>query len=394
MGDDPIFELDELLRESCAAAERRQSDYFWEAAAEGPGANGAREFVIYGGGDIGRKCVAALALRGITPAALADAKVAMQGTHVDGVAVLSPVEAAGRFGESAVWIIAVLVSEPCSRYPGIEAELRGLGVRRFLAFLPLLWTAGDRFLPHHSLQLPGAMLAHGEEIRSAMGLWSDDLSRELFLRIARWRLRGTMAGPMAPSRGQYFQDDLFRLGEEAVFVDCGAFDGDTLGDFLKKTGSRFRRVFAFEPDPANRARLSHYVGALAADVRGKIDVFPYAVSDREGLLRFCASGDLAASISASGTTQVRGVALDAFLADERPTLIKMDIEGAELNGIAGAAKVIRRYRPILAITVYHGPEDLWKIPLAIHGLCEGYRFYLRSHAMEFWETVCYAVPND
>ena len=82
--------------------------------------------------------------------------------------------------------------------------------------------------------------------------------------------------------------------------------------------------------------------------------------------------------------------------------VQMDIEGFELEALAGAAEVIRRCRPILAVTVYHHGDHLWKVPLAIAqaanpefegGAHQDYSFFLRSYQSEFWETVCYAVPR-
>jgi hypothetical protein len=95
--------------------------------------------------------------------------------------------------------------------------------------------------------------------------------------------------------------------------------------------------------------------------------------------------------------------LDELLADEAPSLIKMDIEGFELEALAGAQQVIHRCRPIMAITVYHLSDHLWKVPLSIAtaadpqidtSAVEDYSFFLRSYQTEFWETVCYAVPRS
>ena len=69
----------------------------------------------------------------------------------------------------------------------------------------------------------------------------------------------------------------------------------------------------------------------------------------------------------------------------------MDIEGAELDTLKGAQKTILKYRPKLAICVYHKPEDLLTIPSYILSLHKDYRLYLRNYMMPGRETVLYAI---
>jgi hypothetical protein len=75
-----------------------------------------------------------------------------------------------------------------------------------------------------------------------------------------------------------------------------------------------------------------------------------------------------------------------------PTFIKMDIEGSEIDALNGAAGIIRRDKPKLAVCVYHKPSDLWKIPLLVHNLQPKYQFYLRHYSNHLSDTVLYAMP--
>jgi hypothetical protein len=70
----------------------------------------------------------------------------------------------------------------------------------------------------------------------------------------------------------------------------------------------------------------------------------------------------------------------------------MDIEGAEPDALRGAERTIRRYRPALAISLYHAPDHLWEIPLWIAGLGLDYRMYMRGHAHNGFELVMYCLP--
>jgi hypothetical protein len=75
-------------------------------------------------------------------------------------------------------------------------------------------------------------------------------------------------------------------------------------------------------------------------------------------------------------------------------LIKMDIEGFELEALEGAREVIEKHQPILSICVYHRQNDLWRIPLFIRSLVKDYRLFLRPHDVDGWQLVCYAVPPN
>jgi hypothetical protein len=68
----------------------------------------------------------------------------------------------------------------------------------------------------------------------------------------------------------------------------------------------------------------------------------------------------------------------------------MDIEGAELDTLKGAEQLIKKYKPKLAVCVYHKFEDLYVIPQYLHSIVPAYKFVLRQHDCSLYETVLYA----
>ena len=86
--------------------------------------------------------------------------------------------------------------------------------------------------------------------------------------------------------------------------------------------------------------------------------------------------------------------LDEILADCRPTYVKFDVEGAEHDALVGASETIRANMPVLAVCLYHKPQDLWDIPLLVRSIRPDYRMHVRRYSDERWETVLYAVPPD
>jgi FkbM family methyltransferase len=390
-------ELEKLLSESPAATQERERDTFWRLADPFD-----KSFVIFGAGQLGRKVARALRQHGIEPLAFADSNPQMWGRAVDGTTVRSPTDAATEWGQRAAFVIAIWPSRANDTYFDRVRQLQQLGCAKVIPYLSLLWTDPAAYLPHFALDAPHSILAEADLIRRCAGLWSDRASAEAFLGILRWRLLADFSDiPARSIHEQYFPDDLYTVGPNDVFVDCGAFDGDTVRAIAQRLDRALCRVIALEPDPQNFAALKDFVDSLGA--RGdSITAWPYAVGRRRETLRFSATGTDMASVSAEGSVTVEAISLDELLADESPSLIKMDIEGFELEALAGAVEVIRRFRPIMAVTVYHHSDHLWKVPLAIAAAADpqfdtsaqqDYSFFLRSYQTEFWETVCYAVPR-
>jgi FkbM family methyltransferase len=191
----------------------------------------------------------------------------------------------------------------------------------------------------------------------------------------------------------YFPEGLISLRTPQCFVDCGAYDGDTLRQFLAQAGGLFREAHLFEPDPGNFRALSSRIRALPRAVAGAVRAYPLAAGAGPGRLRFRAGEAESSALCETGDAEVAVAALDEVLAGVNPTFLKMDIEGAELEALAGASGLIRAHRPVLAICVYHRPEHPWRIPLLLRKLLPDSRLALRAHASDGCEWVAYAVPE-
>jgi FkbM family methyltransferase len=210
----------------------------------------------------------------------------------------------------------------------------------------------------------------------------------------RWRALGDLGALGAPvAEESYFLDSLYRIKDQEVFVDCGAYTGDTAEQVIRRNAD-FSSIIAIEADPGNFDRLTEWIDTLDAPLASRIRTLNVAVGAKPGRLHFRASGDEGACLAPDGDVSVECVPLDDLRTDAPPTFIKMDIEGAELEALQGARRTIRTNRPILSICVYHKQDDLWRIPLFIQTLAEDYRFYLRPHDVDGWQLVCYAVPEN
>ena len=186
---------------------------------------------------------------------------------------------------------------------------------------------------------------------------------------------------------QYF--DVFKPAENETVLDVGAYDGETAIRFLKWGGDRIRRVYAFDFDPANITKCRRNIEPY----RDKITLIEKGTWDKEETLTLDSGleGSGSSRVSFGGGTTIASLTtIDNAMKDEPVTLIKMDIEGAELKSLMGAKNTILRNKPRLAISVYHKPEDICEIPGYILSLVPEYKLMLRHYSSTFAETILYA----
>lgn len=187
---------------------------------------------------------------------------------------------------------------------------------------------------------------------------------------------------------QYF--DLLTPDEHETFVDCGCYDASSAFHFAGWCGSKgYDRIWCFEPDQESYENCKK----LCQGLRG-CAVYPYGISDRAGKVSFQSGrkeeSRIVGTQDISADNVIETVALDEFLRGERVTFLKMDIEGAELDALKGAARIIREQKPKLAISVYHRDDDIVEIPKLLIGLRPDYKLYLRHYSLLLNETVLYA----
>ncbi len=177
-----------------------------------------------------------------------------------------------------------------------------------------------------------------------------------------------------------------------VLVDCGAFNGDDIHDFVDVFHG-YNKIYAIEPDIVNIAQLKERIEEEKIE---RIEVIPKGVYKESTTLAFSEAQGVASHMDESGEVKVPVVALDEILEGcDGSVFIKMDIEGSEMDALVGASKIIREKHPCLAICVYHKENDLIKIPQYIDSLVEAdtYSYYLRFHGLGLAELVFYAIPK-
>jgi FkbM family methyltransferase len=347
--------------------------------------------VIFGCGHLGKWTLDGATGAGLRVLAFADNNEKNWGQRIADVEVMSPQEAVRRYNDDAFFVVAI--------YNGTapRKQLAALGCKRIVPYQLFFWQFSAHMPFEDRLELPSRVLADPSAIQSGYELLGDEKSRLEFIAQLRWRCwldYGCLPQPDPPDQ-MYYAPDLVRLRQQEVLADCGAFDGDSIRMFLDRVDGCFRYIYAIEPDPKNRAALSKYLASLPGDAAQRISVLPFGLSDCDEVVSFDASGTVGSRVVfGTGSDSIQCRRLDDILDGPPPTLIKMDIEGAEPRAILGAAATIASSRPVLAICAYHKCEHLWTLPRLIHNALPDYRIFLRRYAEECWETVYYAIPPE
>lgn len=189
----------------------------------------------------------------------------------------------------------------------------------------------------------------------------------------------------------YFLEDIFNLNSDMIFLDGGAYIGDTIQLLSELLHGPCKYIYAFEPNDENFKKMKASVkkyGPCVCCINSGLDNHDRVVSFLKA--------DAGSRISTDGTEEITVLDAGKFLSDlteNVPTFIKLDIEGKEPEVIKAMDAFIKTHRPDLAISVYHKLEDLWEIPLQIHKINPAYKIYLRHQSNYFTETVCYATQK-
>lgn len=174
-----------------------------------------------------------------------------------------------------------------------------------------------------------------------------------------------------------------------IFVDGGCYDGENSRSFIKWAGNADKTIYAFEPDEDN-FKCCKKVLEKSAGNKVTYELIPKGLWSCNKILNFCAASNEGSRFAEDGEVHIPVTSLDSAIHGE-VTFIKMDVEGAEYEALKGAKELIGKYRPKLAISVYHKVEDIWELPQLILSLCSDYTFYLRHYSLSSEETVLYAV---
>ncbi|MBW5391091.1 FkbM family methyltransferase [Brachyspira hampsonii] len=189
---------------------------------------------------------------------------------------------------------------------------------------------------------------------------------------------------------QYNVKNIFEVGGDSVIFDIGAWKGDTAYFFSKKCNDN-ARIYAFEPD------INAFETLKLIKEKYKLN---NVVLENILFSNKNESVDFVSMTPNTPTVKMNAVTVDEFVESNNISKIdylKMDVEGAEMHILEGALNTIKKFRPSLAIAIYHGGElfmeDFYKIPVFIKEITENYEYYIRTFSPWGGETILFCIPK-
>lgn len=233
---------------------------------------------------------------------------------------------------------------------------------------------------------------HYDELKRVYERLADEQSRRVFENVIRYKLSGRieLLRECETPREECFE--LLDIGTDETYVDLGAYNGDTLAEFLNETGMQFRKLYAMEPDHKNYQKLKRRLYMISPTL---LEAYNCGAWDCVTTQLFNLRSGRSSRVDEGNPSRCREVkmlSVDAMLGGGEATYIKYDVEGSEEKALLGTAETIARYRPKLNIALYHRNEDMFALPLLIMKLNKKYKLYLRHHPyIPDWDTNLYCV---
>ena len=231
--------------------------------------------------------------------------------------------------------------------------------------------------------------AYSSEINTFRSMLCDDKSKNLLDSIVKYRDFGRLIDcPGGSFLDEYIPQDLPRYLNPIRLIDCGSYDGLAIRKFIK-AGYTFNSLICLEPDPKNYDLLE----GQNFDIQN-LFLLPLGAWSSTTQLRFCSDKDMGSSVSDNGNVLIQCASIDSLAKNFHPTLMKFDVEGAEIEALLGAKETICVNKPNLCVSLYHRADHLFKIPLLINSWNLNYQYHLRVHEENTFGVVLYCFNQE
>ena len=284
-------------------------------------------------------------------------------------------------------------SEVCEKYDNFNIVLA------FATHLPDMLEKIEKMNQEHPVFAPDVPVAgngiftrqffeeNKEKFEFVYEKLADEESKRVFENIINFKISGKVKYLYSSTEAEKnsIYKEILALNNNETIVDMGAYDGDTIREFTAYTDGRYNHIYALEPDEKNFKKLERNTNGMQG-----LDLYNLGAWSKRDTLTFSKKAGRNSKLSAEGIP-VQVTDIDSLIND-KVTLLKMDIEGAELRALEGCEKTIKKYSPKLYVCAYHRNEDMFALPMKIWDMNENYKIYFRhSPYIPAWESNFYCT---
>lgn len=351
-----------------------------------------RSVVLYGAGSDITKILKMMKEQSIVPLCIADGNSEKWGMQIDDIPIVSPNEIM-KYTSDTIIITASFFDDIYKKL----CEVLGENIEKYhILVAPFLWfmlvnVEYDKRLLEYSNEY---ILSHEDQLYNIYNLKDSITKSILDYVIAERKQKEYMFSSYTQNRGMQFVEGYFYLNElegkdPLTIIDIGAYIGDTISEFYERFGDRICKYYAYEPEKNNYLKLKE-------NLQGKpyektVTAINKALGAGKETKIFGKSKSMFGVIDNEEDGNITEVSpLDGEqLEIQGKLVVKMDVEGLESEILKGALEYIKKYRPYMAICVYHRVEDIYEIPALLENEGCKYSYILRSGV----HTHLIAVPD-
>jgi hypothetical protein len=266
--------------------------------------------ILFGSGNLGRKIAAYFKEKGFKIVCFADNNENKNNTIIDDIIVHTPAIAYDKFAKvNPTWVVTIW--SPGHSFKKTFEQLKEIGVQNIISANNIFQIFSKDLLPYYHFELPEFYNNAKSRIKEAYSYLKDEESKEQYCKHLKARIGYSFNElPEATTNNQYFPEDIIQLSEPEIFLDGGAFTGDTLNDYLKYAKVPFKKYICLEPDPQNLIALNNNI---VSKNLSNTQVIEIAVGNENAVLKFDATGGGGSGLSDTGSINVNCVRIDDFL---------------------------------------------------------------------------------
>lgn len=228
---------------------------------------------------------------------------------------------------------------------------------------------------------------HMSELEELYDMLADDRSKETlegFLNAVKGGSLSYLEKINGDSTEKLLDPAILQYTSEEVFIDIGAFTGDTILKFLELTYGKYKKIMGIEMDKGNYNILSEVTRNME-----HVAVKNAAAGAESGRMHFLSGYSESCVLTEDGDSETEVITLDELSEMQDVTFIKISANGMELPILKGGAKLLRRNAP--KISSYASGKELWELPRYLKELVPEYKIYYRHYGYGRQAMICYAV---